>query len=175
MIFSTARLIARRFGPRDLEPFVAMRNDPQVFRYQSWNGYTDDEGRALLQQLSQMSPGDPGWFQFALEDRETGAFVGDCGLDISEKDNRLAEIGYTFRPLYWGRGLCTEAVIALTQYAFASFDLHRITASVDPRNAASCCVMQKAGYKKEAHFRQSLWDKGEWADDVIYARLSTDC
>ncbi len=171
MIFSTARLIARRFDPRDLEPFVAMRNDPQVFRYQSWDSYTEDQGRTLLQELSRMNPGDPGWFQLALEDRVSGSFVGDCGIDISEKDRRLAEIGYTIRPLYWGRGLCTEAVTALTDYAFATFGLHRITASVDPRNIPSCRVLEKSGYTKEAHFRQSLWDKGEWADDVVYARL----
>ncbi len=95
MIFASERLIARRFGPADLEPFVAMRNDPRVFRYQSWDGYTEEQGCGLLQDLARMNPGDPGWFQFALEDRETGAFVGDCGIDISAKDRRLAEIGYT--------------------------------------------------------------------------------
>jgi RimJ/RimL family protein N-acetyltransferase len=174
MIFETARLIARRFGPRDLEAFVAMRNDPRVFRYQSWDGYTEDQGRALLQDLARANPGDPGWFQFALEDRETGQFAGDCGLDVSAKDNRLGEIGYTFRPDFWGRGLCTEAIIGLTRYAFETFGLHRLHASVDPRNIPSCRVLEKAGYTKEAHFRQSLWDKGEWTDDVIYARLRSD-
>jgi RimJ/RimL family protein N-acetyltransferase len=174
MIFASERLIARRFGQADLASFVAMRNDPQVFRYQSWNGYSEDEGRSLLHGLARMKPGDPGWFQFALEDRETGAFVGDCGIDISEKDRRLAEIGYTLRPLYWGRGLGTEAVTALTGHAFANFALHRIWASIDPRNIPSCRVLEKSGYTREAHFRQSLWDKGEWTDDVIYARLRSD-
>ena len=63
---------------------------------------------------------------------------------------------------------------ALTDFAFAAFGLHRITASVDPRNVASCRVLEKAGFVKEAHFRQSEWFKGEWADDVVYARLHED-
>ena len=171
MIFSSARLIARRFGPRDLPPFVAMRNDPEVARYQSWDSYTEDEGRRFLEELAHLNLGDPGWFQFALEQKETGEFVGDCGIDILAHEPRLARIGYTIARPYWNRGLATEAVLALVDYAFASFPLHRITASADPRNRASCRVLEKAGFVKEGHFRQSEWFKGAWADDVLYARL----
>ena len=163
--------MARRFTPRDLDQFVAMRNDPEVARYQSWTHYSEDEARLYLQALAMSNPGEPGWFQFALQERQTGAFVGDCGLRIMEHDQRLAQIGYTVERRFWNRGLATEAVTALTAYAFDSFPLHRITGSVDPRNIASCRVLEKAGFVKEAHFRKSEWFKGEWADDVIYARL----
>ena len=173
MIFETERLIARRFGPRDLPAFVEMRNDPEVARYQSWESYTDAEGRRFLEELSQLEPGEPGWFQFALERKDTGHFVGDCGLNILAHEPRLAEIGYTIAKDHWNMGLATEAVRALVDYAFSSFPLHRITASADPRNAASCRVLEKAGFVKEGHFRQSQWFKGEWADDVLYARLRT--
>lgn len=171
MIFATDRLIARRFGMDDLEAFVAMRNEPDVARYQSWECYSADEGRRFIDELAGCAPGEPGWFQFALEERRTGAFVGDCGLNILAHDPRLAQIGYSIAPAHWNRGLATEAVKALAEFAFAAFGLHRITASADPRNAASCRVLEKAGFVKEAHFRQSEWFKGAWADDVVYARL----
>jgi len=174
MIFSSARLIARRFGPRDLPSFVAMRNDPEVARYQSWDTYTEAEGRRFLEELAQHKRGEPGWFQFALELRETGEFVGDCGLNILAHEPRLARIGYTIARPHWNKGLATEAVRALVDYAFSTFPLHRITASVDPRNGSSCGVLEKAGFVKEGHFRQSEWFKGEWADDVLYARLRED-
>ena len=174
MIFETARLVARRFGPRDLAPFVAMRNDPEVARYQSWDRYAEEDGRRFLAELAQMQPGQPGWFQFALEEKATGDFLGDCGLNVSAQDGRLAQIGYTIARPHWNRGLATEAVTALTGYAFAAFPLHRISASADPRNIASCRVLEKAGFTREAHFRQSEWFKNQWADDVVYARLRTD-
>lgn len=174
MIFETKRLIARRFEPRDLEAFVAMRSDPEVARYQSWDSYGETEARAFLQDIASRQPGQPGWFQFALENCETGEFPGDCGLRIMEHDQRLAQIGYTIVRDSWGKGFATEAVSALAAYAFAAFSLHRITASVDPRNLASCRVLEKAGFVKEAHFRKSEWFKGQWADDVIYARLRAD-
>ncbi len=171
MIFETARLIARRFGPRDLGPFVAMRDDPEVARYQSWERFTEEDGRGFIAELAQMQPGEPGWFQFALEDKVSGGFAGDCGLFIDPADQRLARIGYTIAKPFWNRGLATEAVAGLTDFAFGRFGLHRITASVDPRNVASCRVLEKAGFVKEAHFRQSEWFKGQWADDAVYARL----
>lgn len=171
MIFETARLIARRFGPRDLDPFVAMRNDPAVARYQSWESYTEAEGRQFLADIAHLIPGEAGWFQFALELRKTGEFVGDCGLNILAHEPRLAQIGYTIAKPHWNKGLATEAVRALADYAFSAFSLHRITASADPRNVASCRVLEKAGFVKEAHFHQSEWFKGEWADDAVYAKL----
>ncbi len=171
MIFRTQRLIARRFRPGDLAGFVAMRNDQEVARYQSWESYSEEDGRQLLDEMAKRLPGEPGWFQIALEDGQTGCFVGDCGLNIDASDQRLAQVGYTIARPFWNRGFATEAVWALADFAFSRFQLHRITASVDPRNGASCRVLEKAGFVKEAHFRQSEWFKGHWADDAVYARL----
>jgi RimJ/RimL family protein N-acetyltransferase len=64
-------------------------------------------------------------------------------------------------------------VRSLIEYAFSNFPIHRIIASVDPRNVASVRVLEKSGFVKEAHFRQSEWFKGAWTDDAIYAVLST--
>lgn len=174
MIFESARLIARRFDPRDLVAFVAMRADPEVARHQSWENYTDDDGRTFIASLASVNPGDPGWFQFALEDKLTGQFAGDCGLKIMEHDQRLAQIGYTITRSRWNQGLATEAISALADYAFGSLKVHRITASADPRNRASCRALAKAGFTREALFRHSEWFKGAWADDAIYARLAGD-
>lgn len=174
IFFETPRMIARRFDPRDLEAFVQMRADPQVSRYQAWDTCTEEDGRQRLAEIATRNPGEPGWFQFALEDRTSRAFIGDCGLRILETDNRLGQIGYTIASPHRNRGYATEAVIALTRYAFDNLPLHRITASVDPRNIGSLRVLEKAGYAKEAHFRQSEWFKGEWADDVVFARLRAE-
>jgi aminoglycoside 6'-N-acetyltransferase len=174
MIFESARLVARRFDPRDLADFVAMRNDPEVARFQAWESCSEEEGRQRLAEIAGRNPGEPGWFQFALEEKASGCFVGDCGLRIIESDHRLAQIGYTIARACWNLGFASEAVGALTDFAFAAFPLHRITASVDPRNIASCRVLEKDRFVKEAHFRESEWFKGEWADDVIYAMLRRD-
>ena len=172
--FTTPRLIARRLDPHDLHAFVAMRADPEVARFQDWESFTEADGRAFLESNAPRQPGEPGWFQFALARREDHSFVGDCALKTFETDNRLAQIGFTIARPHWNQGYATEAVRGLIGYAFTHFPTHRIIASVDPRNAASVRVLEKAGFAKEAHFRQALWFKGAWADDAVYAVLSDE-
>ncbi len=138
-------------------------------RYQSWQSFSSDEAREFLRALAACNPGDPGWFQFALELRETGGFVGDCGLKMIADNASLAQIGYTIAKPHWRRGLATEAVEALIGYAFASFAIERIQASIDPRNAASLRVLEKCGMRQEAFIAKSEWLKGEWVDDMIYS------
>ena len=169
MIFETKRLIARRFDPRDLDDFRTMRDHLDVARYQSWQTFSIDDAREFLRSLTTRNPGDPGWFQFALELRETGGFIGDCGLKMIEDNASLAQIGYTIAKPHWRQGLATEAVTALIGYAFASFAIERIQASIDPRNTASLRVLEKCGMRQEAFIARSEWLKGEWVDDMIYS------
>ena len=171
MIFQSARLIARRFEAHDAEAFAACRADPEVARYQSWDSFSGRESADFIASMADKEPGGAGWFQFALEEKQSGHLIGDCGLNRIEADRRVAEIGFTIMRRHWNSGFASEAVRALIGYAFGAFGLHRITASADPRNAASCRAMEKAGMTREAHYRQSLWFKGEWADDVVYAIL----
>jgi RimJ/RimL family protein N-acetyltransferase len=49
-----------------------------------------------------------------------------------------------------------------------------VFASVDPRNHASIALLRRVGMRQEAHFRQSLWWRGEWVDDVIFAVLQSE-
>jgi hypothetical protein len=71
------------------------RDDPEVARYQSWQSFTEEDGRSFIASLASMQPGDPGWFQFALEEKASSQFAGDCGLFIDPDDARLGRIGYS--------------------------------------------------------------------------------
>ena len=76
-------------------------------------------------------PGTPGeWFQFAIELTQTNTLIGDCGLK-TEADGHQAEIGFTFSRAYQGRGLASEAVTRLLDYAFCELNLHRVYAITD--------------------------------------------
>lgn len=51
---------------------------------------------------------------------------------------------------------------------------HRIVVSVDPRNTASLRLIERIGFRKEAHFKKSYYLRGEWVDDIIYAKLKEE-
>ena len=99
-----------------------------------------------------------------------GTAVGGIGLVLKDDVfRRSAEIGYWLGEEYWGRGIVTEAVRAVTDYAFAAFDLCRVYAGVFEWNPASMRVLEKAGYEYECRMRKSVFKDGEIIDELIYA------
>ena len=168
----TARLILRHFTDADLVPFMAYRNDPDVARYQGWEGISEAEAHAFIEEQKLVQPGVPGqWFQIAIALKETGMLAGDCALKIDEHDERQAEIGYTLARAYQGKGIAAEAVSRVLDYAFRTLELHRVIAITDCENAASIALLERLGLRRDGHFIQNVWFKGKWADEYLYAIL----
>jgi RimJ/RimL family protein N-acetyltransferase len=105
---------------------------------------------------------------FAIEvDR---AAVGGIGFVLKDDIfRRSAEIGYWLGEEFWGRGIVSEALQAMTEYAFANFDLCRIYAGVFEWNTASMRVLEKAGYEFEGRMRKAVMKDGKNIDECIYS------
>src|SRR5712692_7279584 len=128
----TTRLRLRHFRDTDLPLFMAYRNDPEVARYQSWEGISKSEACTFIREQREIQPGVPGQgFQIAIELKETGVLIGDCYFIVNELDNRQAEIGFSISRAYQGQRFATEAVSCFINYAFLTFNLHRIIAITD--------------------------------------------
>ena len=167
----TERLLLRRLRESDLVSFLAYRNDPEVARYQDWEGCTEAEARNMIQALKREEPFTPGeWFQFAVELKETGELVGDLGFRIGE-DGRQAEVGYTLAKGHWGEGYASEAVSRLLDHAFKELGLHRVHATVDQENVPSVAVLERLGPRREGSFVENVWFKGRWSSEHLYATL----
>jgi ribosomal-protein-alanine N-acetyltransferase len=103
-----------------------------------------------------------------------GEAAGGVGLRLGEDVyRRSAEIGFWLGKTFWGRGIMTEVVRAVTRYAFARFDLCRIYAYVFDWNPASARVLEKAGYRREARLEQSVTKEGRTIDQLLYAMIRT--
>jgi RimJ/RimL family protein N-acetyltransferase len=99
-----------------------------------------------------------------------GSFAGSFGLKLGLDVERVsAEIGYWVAEPFWGRGLATAALVASTAWAFETFPLTRIFAVPFARNAASCRVLEKAGYVLEGRMHRSAMKQGEVLDQLLYA------
>ena len=169
------RLILRRFRDTDLAPFVAYRNDPEVARYQSWDSFEESEARAFIREVASAQPGVPGdWFPFAVESKEIGGLVGDCALQVDGQEPYRAELGFTLAREHQGKGFASEAVSRLLDYAFEDLGLHRVVAIADCRNEPSWRLLERVGLRQEGHFLESLWFKGGWSDEYLYAVLKDE-
>lgn len=164
------RLILRRFNENDLEPFLAYLNDPHVARYQSWESYTEQQARDVIEQQKTLVPGLQGkWFTFALELKETGTLIGHVALKML--DDQQAEIGFTMARSFHGKGLAFEAATSVIDYVFTKLKLHRVVAITDCENERSVALLGRLGMRREGHFLQNIWFKGQWGSEYLYAIL----
>ena len=171
-IFETPRLRVRPFRDEDVETFVAYRAHPDVERYQSWTDFTLAEGRALVESMQGLQPGMPGqWYQFALEERASGALVGDLALKVNAGEPREAEVGFTLAPAHQGRGYAAEALRGLLGHAFGTLGLHRVMAVTDALNAPAAALLERVGMRREAHFHENVFFKGAWGSEFVFAML----
>jgi RimJ/RimL family protein N-acetyltransferase len=168
----TERLILRRFEDNDLVPFLAYLNDPLVAKYQTWNTYTEQRAREVIEEQKTVSPGIPGSpFLFAVELRNEQSLAGHVVLTVQEKDQLQAEIGFTFARQFHGRGLAKEAASRVLEYVFSELKLHRVIAITDCENLSSTALLARLGMRREGHYIQNIWFKGKWGDEYLYAIL----
>jgi RimJ/RimL family protein N-acetyltransferase len=171
----TSRLLLRRIEYSDSEAVLAYRIKPEVARFQSWETPNLGEIRIFAAEMEILPVNQPGtWFQLVLVLRESGSVIGDIGMHFLPQDSPQVEVGITLDSVYQGKGYATEALSAVLEYLFLTLNKHRIFASVDPRNGASVALLERVGMRREAHFRESLWFKGAWADDYVYAILGRE-
>jgi ribosomal-protein-alanine N-acetyltransferase len=157
----------RSFVPSDRDAIVRYANNRKV-----WLGlrdlfpypYTPENADAWLAHVKDLDPET----HYAIA--SPTECVGGIGFTIKPDINRLsAEIGYWLGEPFWGRGISTRAVEAVTEYAFSNFDLVRVYAEVFSSNGASIRVLERAGYVYEGRLRKYVIKDGEILDMLIYA------
>jgi len=91
-----------------------------------------------------------------------------------DKENKQVEIGCTLNKKYQKKGYATESLRTVITYLFTTLNKHRIFASIDPNNENSIRLFERIGFRKEAHFVESLFINGKWEDDLIYSLIEKD-
>ena len=171
-LIKTDRLFIRTLARQDRDAFFRYRSLPEVFKYQSWRPQDMGEIEKFIEENLTISPNTRNtWLQLAVC-LKNGQLIGDTGIHFI--DDYQVEIGYTLSPEFQGQGYAFEAVNAIIAYLFSGLKKHRITASVDPDNLKSIKLLEKIGFRKEAHFIKSFRLDDRWYDDCVYAILEDE-
>jgi ribosomal-protein-alanine N-acetyltransferase len=145
-ILETSRLILRRLEPEDLDSLWALYCDPEVSKYIPDAPHTYEEAREELEWHRRGHPKNPELGLWATIHKETGEFIGRCGLLSWTIDQREeVEVAYLLARAYWGQGLGTEAAQGIVDYAFEKLQLPRLVCMIEPENYASIKVAEKIG------------------------------
>lgn len=167
MRLELAQCTVRLWTLADLDALVSNANNRRVsihLRDRFPFPYEATHARKFLEWIAQQ-PAPTVW---AIE--VDGQAAGGIGIELHSDVERVsAEIGYWLGEKWWGRGIVTDALTAVTAHAFQQFEITRIYALPFADNPASVRVLEKAGYVREGHLRQSAIKDGRIRDQFLYA------
>ncbi len=130
--------------------------------------YTEQDGKEYISSMLSQDENQTFAFAITLDDKVIGS------IGVFRQTNihiRTAELGYYIAEEYWGRGIMTEAVKQICEYVFTNSDVIRIFAEPFADNAASCRVLEKAGFQYEGRLRKNAVKNGKVIDMKMYAIL----
>lgn len=134
----------------DLNDLFTLYSDPEIRKYFPEGILNLEETKEELEWHMNGHPKYPELGLWATIHKETGKFIGRCGLlpwTIEGQDE--VEIAYLLDKSFWGQGLATEAAQGILQYGFEQLHLSRLICLMDPDNIASQRVAQKMGMTLE--------------------------
>jgi RimJ/RimL family protein N-acetyltransferase len=159
----------RRWRLEDAESLARHANNRRIWlavRDVFPHPYTIQDAYEFLNRAMNEQPG----MKFCIEIAR--AAVGGIGVHPGDDVHRhTATMGYWLGQPFWGRGIMSEAVTAVTDFCFENFPLRRISAEVFSNNPASARVLQKAGFTFEGRLKNHVLKEGELLDSLIYARI----
>ena len=157
----TPRLRLRPYRLQEFDAYAAMWAEPAVTRFIGGTAQTRDYSWSrFLRQIGLWHY--LGFGFFAIEDRETGSFIGECGFHdlqrpLSPSLDGTMEAGWALIGAMQGKGLAVEAMRAALGWADVQHPTLRQTAMIDPGHAASLHVAGKLGFTEFA--RSTFYDK----------------
>ncbi len=149
MKIETKRLIIRPFQEKDLDVFVAYRNNEDWMVYQDFKGYTKDEyAKMIIDDLPDIQKG----VQLAIKNRLTDGLLGD--IFLNQVDN-YCWLGYTIHPKYSRKGYIYEAINGIIDW-LKTKHIHLIKACTHPKNEASIQLLIKLGFQPDGMLEEDL-------------------
>lgn len=173
LVLATDRLRIRPMTVRDASTVVGYRNDDDVARFQDWPmPYSLADAERLTRESELLGGPVAGeWVNLAID--VDGRMVGDLAVWI-DTSSEFAMIGYTIAADHQGNGFSVGATELMLEWLFDTVGVHRVGATVDPRNVASASVLERCGFQYVGTARSSALQRGEWTDDARFSLLSED-
>jgi len=166
------RCTVRSWREEDAEGLPELANNRKIWlnlRDLFPHPYTPEDAREFIRRSREMIPE----MIFAID--VGGRAVGSIGFGLRQDVERVsAEIGYWLGEPYWGRGIMTEVLTAVTDHAIRAHHLTRVFALPYEWNPASHRVLEKAGYRLEGRLRKAVVKDGKVIDQMLYAYVVGD-
>lgn len=171
-VLTTARLTLRRPIPSDIADRHLLGRDPEIYRMlgadtRGLSALTEEQAKAWVESIASHPAA---WVIEWL-----GRAIGEILLDnVVEADKRAGLIIGILDPEALGKGLGTEAIRAIAEFAFDTLGIHKLSMRVLAFNTRAIRAYEAVGFIREGLERESALIGGIWHDDVIVGLLKRD-
>jgi len=152
----TERLLMRPLNMNDADALYKLDSDPLVMKYLGNRPVSNlDEVNVYLKSILKQYE-TYGIGRWAVIEKSTGEMIGWAGLKFMNEETNghedFYDVGYRFRPEFWGKGYATEATNAWIDYAKNHLNKHTLYASAHTENIASQNVLKKCGFLQKNEY-----------------------
>jgi ribosomal-protein-alanine N-acetyltransferase len=174
-ILESKCILLRNLKETDLSDFLNYRSRAEVAMYQYWDPIDEKGAKEYISTYKDSVPGKPGeWLQLGIILKNENKLIGDIAIKQDKDEPRNGEVGLSLSPDYWHKGYAIESVILLLDYYFKEMGLHRVIGITDTRNHNAFKLLERLHMRREGHFVENVWFKGEWGDEYSYAILKEE-
>lgn len=146
IIFETERLKVRHFTIADYDNFFSLQGNAEVMQYIRPPRTREESDSFLTDKVLTAPPTDFKGY-WAVEEKNTGQFMGSFVIIPIPNDVEKTQLGYSFLPAYWGKGFATEATKEGLNYFRNKTPLTELYAVTETPHIASQKVLLKAGFQ----------------------------
>ena len=163
-ILETPRLVLREYTLDDFDGLYAILSDAETMKH--YPRPYDEKGTMLWLNWSLDNYKRYGFGLWAIETKESGEFIGDCGITMQNIDGEeLPEIGYHIHKKHWRQGYAKEAALAVKEWLFENTEFETVYSYMTATNVASYSTAASIGMQRIKEY----FDTQSGAMHYVYA------
>lgn len=164
----------RAYKEEDVERATQFINDEEVKKFLDSNIPFPMSKIQEEEWIKSRKAGESFTYDFAIEDLESGKYIGGCSINECSTKNRNCVIGIMIGDKeYWGKGYGSDALKVLIKFIFEEVNMKKIKLGVFSFNKRAIACYKKIGFTEEGTLKKELYRNGEY-HDVIYMAIFKD-
>lgn len=168
------KVILRAYNKDDVKNALKSINDFEVKQYLDPSipfplKYEDE-----LKWYERLNPKGDGTYSMAIENLETGEYMGGIGVNSVDWKNSVASIGLFLAKEFWNKGYGTDSLKVLLNFIFNEMNINKVKLNVYDFNKRGIRCYEKVGFVKEGVLREEIYRNGKYNDEIIMGILKSE-
>lgn len=168
-----SRINLRLLDKTDWDLFKQLNTCPIIMKHVYEPFSIEETKKRFEERIQPWSDKSDLWLCLAIDETNSDGKLGSIGLKITNHQARMAEVGYLLKIEAQGKGIASEALALIKNYAFTTLRLNKLVASCSSGNIGSYKVLEKAGFLREGCLKQNTILNGKYIDDYVYGLCSS--